>query len=124
MGIGMLLAGMMVGGVHTFFKQQAEGKAIRLWAYLTGLIPPFYRQRLARLPLQQLSLARLEPLLLDRIFSLTTLLNSVFLKSLRREAYAKVYGNEAYRGRTISTMIRCLTEEDFKKRIRRYQALP
>lgn len=73
----------------------------------------FYYDRLSKLDIGRLSVRRAEPLLMDRLNSLLSLLLDVFLKVVRRLNYAKVYDNEDWQYRRMSNLIRELTEEDF-----------
>ncbi|MBK8504577.1 MAG: hypothetical protein IPL46_21645 [Saprospiraceae bacterium] len=56
----------------------------------------------------------LEPLIVDRIKSLITLVGEVFLKTVRRLVYGRLYASEAHRFRRMSNLIRELTREDFE----------
>lgn len=77
------------------------------------VIPAFYYQRLSFLQTDELSLHRIEPLLMDRINSLITLLLSVFLKVVRRLNYRQLYTNDLYKFRRASNLIQELTRNDF-----------
>jgi len=76
-------------------------------------IPGFYRNKLSHLHVEDLSLHRIEPLLLDRLVSLVDLLMNVFLKVVRRLNYNILYHNTAFDYRRIGNLIKQLTEEDF-----------
>ncbi|WP_109610581.1 patatin-like phospholipase family protein [Mucilaginibacter oryzae] len=80
---------------------------------LTGKIPGFYRNKLSHLHVEDLSLHRMEPLLLDRLTSLVNLLMNVFLKVVRRLNYNILYHNPAFDYRRIGNLIKQLTEQDF-----------
>ncbi|ARS39050.1 hypothetical protein CA265_04910 [Sphingobacteriaceae bacterium GW460-11-11-14-LB5] len=90
----------------------------RSWlaAKLLALIPKFYQEKLSALDIDQLSLHRLEPLIMDRANSLITLLIEVFLKIVRRLNYNTLYEDERYKFKRIDNRIKELTEADFKKR--------
>ncbi|MDB5015104.1 MAG: Patatin, partial [Daejeonella sp.] len=79
-------------------------------------IPEFYRTKLAKLKIEELSVHRIEPLVLDRLNSLLTLVMDVFLKVVRRLNYYKLYDDERYTFRRISNLINELTEKDFTER--------
>jgi len=78
-----------------------------------NVIPPFFLKRLANFNVGELSLHRVEPLLMDRINSLLTLLTSVFLKVVRRLNYNRLYEHEDYKYRRFSSLIKCLTRSNF-----------
>lgn len=78
-------------------------------------VPRFFVEKLSHLKIEALSIRRAEPLILDRINSLITLLMDVFLKVVRRLNYYKLYDNERYIYRRMSNLIRELTEADFRE---------
>lgn len=75
-------------------------------------IPAFYLKRLANFDIDELSVHRAEPLIMDRVNSLLTLLTSVFLKVVRRLNYNRLYEEDSYQFRRVSTLIKCLTREN------------
>ncbi len=78
-------------------------------------IPAFYLKRLSLFNIEELSVHRAEPLLMDRITSLITLLSSVFLKVVRRLNYNRLYEEDAYQFRRLSTLIKCLSRSNLTK---------
>ncbi|HTE01472.1 MAG TPA: patatin-like phospholipase family protein [Mucilaginibacter sp.] len=86
---------------------------------LLKLVPEFYKEKLAGLKMEALSLHRVEPLLVDRLQSLVTLLMNVFLKVVRRLNYKILYANDNYTYRRISNLIKGLTREDFDSNSKR-----
>ncbi|MFB0497422.1 putative acylesterase/phospholipase RssA [Mucilaginibacter sp. OAE612] len=90
-------------------------RAALSWTFdrLTQKIPGFYRDKLAHLHVEDLSLHRIEPLALNRLVSLVDLLMNVFLKVVRRLNYNILYHNPAFDYRRIGNLIKQLTEEDF-----------
>jgi predicted acylesterase/phospholipase RssA len=86
---------------------------------LIDLIPPFFRKPLSLMQIERITIDQLRPLLLDRVYSLKTLLMDVFLKVVRRLNYYKLYDNRVYHYRRISTLIRELTEDDYNERLQR-----
>jgi predicted acylesterase/phospholipase RssA len=87
-------------------------------------VPPFILQSLASLKLDDLSVRRVEPLLLDRLNSLLDLLLNVFLKIVRSLNYAKIYEVDAFRYRRISHLIYQLTAANFTTQTQPWQAPP
>jgi predicted acylesterase/phospholipase RssA len=75
------------------------------------VIPAYYRERLSHFKIDEMSIHRAEPLILDRINSLVTLLTNVFLKIVRRLNYKFLFGNEDYTYRRIANLIRELVED-------------
>jgi predicted acylesterase/phospholipase RssA len=82
-------------------------------------IPPFYIEKLSNLKIEEMSVARLLPLLLNRLNSLVSLLMDVFLKITRRLNYDKLYADERYTFRRISNLVKELTVYDFNMRLNR-----
>ncbi|MCD9576246.1 patatin-like phospholipase family protein [Flavobacterium soyae] len=91
-------------------------------SYLSKLISgpfKFYAEKLKGFKIEELSIQMLEPLLINRIKSLTILLMDVFLKVTRRLNYDKLYENDQYKYRRISNLVRELTEFDYNNRLTR-----
>jgi len=78
-------------------------------------IPAYFRERLGTFKIEDISIHRAEPLLLDRFGSLISLLMDVFLKVVRRLNYNVLYEDETFQYRRISNLIKELTEEDFNQ---------
>lgn len=75
----------------------------------------FYKSKIGPLSIARVPFGTLSVLLKDRIVSLSILMQEVFLKVVRRLNYNKLYVDNDYKLRRISTLIKCLTEEDFPK---------
>ncbi len=84
-------------------------------------IPPFFADKLGNLKFEELSVRRIEPLVMDRISSVRALMSTVFLKVIRRLNYASLYENDLYQYRRISNLIMEMTEKDYKARAERKQ---
>lgn len=104
--IAKLLAGRYV-------KRSIPALMTKFEAWIKKKNLDFYYNRLSLLHIEKLSVRRVEPLILDRLNSILTLLLDVFLKVVRRLNYAKVYEDETWQYRRMSNLIRELTEEDF-----------
>lgn len=74
----------------------------------------FYLEKLSHLRIEEISFRRVQTLLLDRLNSLLTLLSNVFLKVIRRHHYQILYTDEKYEFRRITSLIKELTEADYK----------
>ncbi|HEY6902117.1 MAG TPA: patatin-like phospholipase family protein, partial [Puia sp.] len=79
----------------------------------------FFLERFKGLKVEDISVHRARPLLMDRFNSLLSLLLNVFLKIVRRLNYGIVYDDERLEYRRASTLIRALTEEDYRARASR-----
>jgi predicted acylesterase/phospholipase RssA len=88
----------------------------RIMNSLALTIPAFYREKFAHLHIEDISVRRMEPLIMDRVNSLITLLSNVFLKVVRRLNYDKLYANSDYTYRRITTLIKEFTEMDFVRK--------
>lgn len=93
-------------------KKKMKSVVFQLLFKIRDHIPAFYLKRLSNFDIAELSVHRAEPLIMDRINSLLTLLSSVFLKVVRRLNYNRLYEEETYRYRRISTLIKCLTRDN------------
>ena len=82
---------------------------------ITEVIPPFYLEKIKDLKIEELSVHRLEPLLINRLRSLGTLLLNVFLKVVRSLNYIRLYEDDRYEHRRIATLIKDLTRKNFRK---------
>lgn len=102
-------------GVRFWIKKQFNRLLFRVLLKVRGQISPFYLKRLGLFDIEALSLHRAEPLIMDRVNSLVTLLTSVFLKVVRRLNYNRLYEEEMYRFRRCSTLIKCLTRDNIQK---------
>lgn len=80
------------------------------------IIPPFYQQKLSLLKADEIKFGNALPLIADRVNSLILLLSEIFLKIVRRLNYYKIYDNDAYSRRRITTLIKELTKSDYTKR--------
>jgi predicted acylesterase/phospholipase RssA len=112
--IGMAAAPLAVLAVYYFALFRLKQLAGYLRKTLYNRIPSFYRHKLKGLNLEELSVRRFEPLILDRLNALISLLMDVFLKVVRRLNYNDLYTRDKYEYRRIANLIRELTEEDFR----------
>ncbi|MDH3244914.1 MAG: patatin-like phospholipase family protein [Saprospiraceae bacterium] len=132
-GLGLMLAvvaGLLMFGLH-LLRKRFQSHLKEGTEYLWSQLPLFYRQKLSTLDIGRLKFGRLEPLIIDRVSSLFTLVMNVFLKTVRRLVYGRLYRPEKYRYRRMSNLIRELTEEDYQQQLERgrkdphyYQNLP
>lgn len=79
----------------------------------------FFLDKFKGLKVEDISLHRTQPLLMDRLNSLLSLLLNVFLKIVRRLNYNIVYDDERLEYRRMSTLIQQLTEKDYRARVKR-----
>ena len=93
-------------------KKKLKSLLFQLLFKIRDHIPAFYLKRLANFDIAGLSVHRAEPLIMDRVNSLVTLLSSVFLKVVRRLNYNRLYEEETYKYRRLSTLIKCLTRDN------------
>jgi len=100
-------------GVRYWVKLKLQLLLFRLFLKIRDNVSPFYLRRLAFFDIEELSVHRAEPLIMDRINSLITLLSSVFLKVVRRLNYNRLYENDVYQFRRISTLIKGLTRANW-----------
>ncbi len=99
---------------------------IRKWIasfldWVKGKIPAFFLESLMKLKIEELSIRRIEPLVIDRLRSVVMLTSTVFLKIVRRLNYGRLYENDLYRYRRVSNLIMELTEEDYNDRLKRME---
>lgn len=104
---------LLLLGARTFVKKKLKSSLFGLLLKIRDHIPPFYLKRLSNFDIGELSVHRAEPLIMDRVNSLLTLLTSVFLKVVRRLNYNRLYEDETYQFRRVSTLIKCLTKDNF-----------
>jgi predicted acylesterase/phospholipase RssA len=76
---------------------------------------------LSSLSISKILFRDLEPLIIDRIKSLGTLVSAVFLKTVRRLVYGRLYDSEKHQYRRAGNLIRQLTRDDFEIKRRRAQ---
>jgi predicted acylesterase/phospholipase RssA len=79
---------------------------------------------LKSLQFSKIPFKNLEPLIVDRIKSLITLVSEVFLKTVRRLVYGRLYLSEDHQFRRVSNLIRELTREDFEVKRERNRKEP
>lgn len=115
-GIGLAIAFLLFFIAKLVAQNYLKSLTGKLLQGFKRKVPPFYADKLSRLKIEELSVHRLEPLVLDRLNSLITLLMDVFLKVVRRLNYYKLYNNDQYRYRRITNLIKELTEEDYFNR--------
>lgn len=76
-------------------------------------------ESLTTLQFSQIPFHHLESLIVDRVKSLTTLVSEVFLKTVRRLVYGRLYESDHHHFRRASNLIRELTREDFELKRKR-----
>jgi predicted acylesterase/phospholipase RssA len=96
-----------------YMQSQLDKVKQKISDYLSSLKDNFLVDNLSKLRVGELSVHRVEPLIMDRLNSLISLLMNVFLKVVRRLNYKILYNNNNYTYRRISNLIKQLTEEDF-----------
>ena len=120
-GICITLAAALL--VIWFIKLWLVKKALRLPVRLKEFILAknpqmnFFMEKFAALKIGDLSIHRARPLLLDRLYSLLSLLSNVFLLVVRRLNYNMIYNDDHYRYRRIGNLIRRLTKTDYESHI-------
>jgi len=95
-------------------KKYRKTKATVLKA-ITARLPQYYLDKLASLKIEELSIHRIQPLIMARLLSLVSLLMDVFLKVVRRLNYYKLYDDKRYAYRRTSNLIKELTQDDWNK---------
>lgn len=95
-----------------YLKKRIHRFLLSMLFKIRGHIPPFYLKRLGVFDVDELSVHRAEPLIVDRINSLLMLLTTVFLKVVRRLNYNRLYDDETYKFRRFSTLIKCLSRDN------------
>ncbi len=122
-GLSLGIAGVLL--LLLIAKMMAVGaikkKIAQMLHALEKKIPSFYFKKLSKLKIEELSVHRAQPLIMDRLNSLVTLLMDVFLKVVRRLNYYKLYNNNNFKYRRISNLIKELTEMDFNANVLRRQ---
>jgi predicted acylesterase/phospholipase RssA len=115
--LGISLTLLIFWGLKTMALVAVKKAICQLKEKMMALIKrqnlEFYFDRLSLLNIDELSIRRVEPLLIDRFNSLLDLLLNVFLKVVSRLNYKLVYENDKWKYRRMSNLIRELTEEDF-----------
>ena len=72
---------------------------------------------LGSLKFSEIPVHKIEPLLLDRIKSLAILVSTIFLKTVRRLVYGRLYDSDRHRFKRASTLIHQLTQEDYNSQL-------
>jgi predicted acylesterase/phospholipase RssA len=119
LSIGFAFFILIVIILKKVFITKLKNKGQSVLEQINKKIPIFYAEKLSYLKIEEMSVARLAPLLLNRLNSLISLLMDVFLKITRRLNYDKLYTNEQYTFRRISNLVKELTANDFKMRLNR-----
>ncbi len=117
--LGFGLAAALLATLKWRLVRWGMKKVAHLDGLLKQVIPPYFLERFKRLKYREISIRRIEPMLLDRVNSLVVLLSSVFLKVVRKLNYGNLYEDDRYRYRRVSNLIRELTEADYLLRMRR-----
>ncbi len=103
---------LMLLWLRSAVKKAFRSLLFKVLLKIRALIPAFFLKRLGSFDVDELSIHRAEPLIMDRVNALVTLLTDVFLKVVRRLNYNRLYENEAYHYRRFSTLIKSLTRAD------------
>jgi hypothetical protein len=120
-GICLGVAGglLLLMAAKTFVVYKIKQVIKYLENRLKQLIPAFQYEKLSHLKIEKVTFGRVEPLILDRVNSLVTLLMDVFLKIVRRLNYDKLYDNPSFKYKRISNLIKELTEQDYNSKLAR-----
>lgn len=109
--VGMVLFVMILFGLNTLKKKAIEpGQA--LLSDLGGKFS-FYLNKIKFLELESISFKEIREPMLDRVGSLLTLVQEIFLKQIRRLIYGEIYQSPKWRYRQISNLIYELRPDDF-----------
>ncbi|MBS7566801.1 patatin-like phospholipase family protein [Mucilaginibacter sp. Bleaf8] len=113
-GIMLAIAGVMLLLLIGKLWLVAEAKKVyeEKAAWFRATYKGFYLDKISALDFNSISLHRAQPLIMDRINSLATLLMDVFLKVVRRLNYNRLYQDDRYQYRRISNLIKELISED------------
>jgi predicted acylesterase/phospholipase RssA len=113
LGFVSLILCFLVDKLDTLVSNLIKGGKV----YLKNVLPDFYYDKLGNLDVGDLSLGRIEPLVLNRVTSLTSLLMNVFLKTVRRLVYTRLYADGQYEYRRVANLIKEMTEEDYNYKL-------
>ncbi len=116
---GICLGSSLFLGTFFIFKLWIQNIAIikirKIFRQMIGSNFEFYKSKIGPLSIAKVPFGTLSVLLKDRVASLSILMHEVFLKVVRRFNYNKLYENDAYKLRRITTLIRGLIEQDFAR---------
>jgi hypothetical protein len=116
-GIVLLMVSLASALILRWGKKRFLFYREKLGEMASNQLGPFFRDRLGKLDFTKYSLRQLEPLIFDRLWSVFTMVNDVFLKQVRRLNYKRIYENPEWTHRRISNLIRELTPQDFPKKM-------
>ncbi len=114
--LGAGSVGILFSIVFMFLMNKSQKWALNLWSDIRKDLNKkfsFYLEKLEVLELEKLTLKQLRSPILDRVGSMMTLVQEVFLKQIRRMIYADVYQSEEWRYRRIGNLIYELGHRDF-----------
>ncbi len=123
-GVGLTLAALalvaylMVGKVKKRVGQWTKAGRDYVVSKLQDQIPV---EDLQVLNASDTTFRFIEPLVVDRVRSLITLMSSVFLKTVRRLVYGRLYESDRHAYRRVSNLIRELTQMDYEAQLARNQ---
>jgi len=117
--LGLAIATVLLFIAKMILVKKANNFLGSIPGRIKSVIPEFFYERLMVFDLDKLSLHRLEPLIINRIKSLATLLMDVFLKIVRRQNYDQLYNNNIYAYKRASNLVQELTKADFNEKSQR-----
>ena len=115
-GVGLLFSGILIALLYKTRKAVIaikDGTIKSLTDKDQDRLIPFFLDKLKALNLKTLTFLQLTDPVIDRITSLKTLVNSVFLKQIRSHLYKDIYASYQWKHRRISNLIYELSEDDF-----------
>lgn len=109
-GLGLVVLGIryMLGNKLKFWSQEFK-------EFVNGSIDDFYLKKLSTLDFKSYSVKQLEPLVMDRVNSVSLMVQDLFLKQVRRLKYNSIYDDPLYKNKRIANLIKELTEDDWSK---------
>lgn len=112
-GLGLMISVVLFAKI--FLLSKLKKLISSQFQKLIGSNFNFYKSKVGPLKIANVPFGTLALLARDRITSLSILMQEVFLKVVRRLNYNKLYEDDRYHFRRITTLIRGLTEDDFTK---------
>jgi hypothetical protein len=117
--LGLLLVSLSALILKIVVTARIKKQYKKLMKKLKEKVPDFYLQSIKKLKIGELSLRRIEPLVMDRLNSVVKLTSTVFLKIVRRLNYSRLYEDESYEYRRVSNLIMEMTEQDYSEKLER-----
>lgn len=114
--LGLSASSLIVLILKTIFLNKVKKSIGTFFDSYLKKIPPFFVEKLKHLKIDELSVRRIEPLIMDRLNSVFALMSTIFLKIIRRQNYYKLYENDPYQYRRVSNLIMEMTERDYLNR--------